>query len=227
MIRTFLVLLAATLSSGAQEAVRLRAKLDELPKPWVKKLHRLTADEYEATIRYWQKKHPRNLTAEVPGKTREGESLYLLKITDPDVSDDDKQIALITALHAGPERSGTTTSMHLIEWLLSDDPEAVETRRRQIVLIMPIINPYAYFETDRFGTSVGIDPYTGSGPQNWDLKTMTFKAAKEMRNCKRFWMWSIAIVRKSTSTCTALVSRNTPRISWAIAVAMRVKRCSK
>ncbi len=186
MIRTFLVLLAATLSSGAQEAVRLRAKLDELPKPWVKKLHRLTADEYEATIRYWQKKHPRNLTAEVPGKTREGESLYLLKITDPDVSDDDKQIALITALHAGPERSGTTTSMHLIEWLLSDDPEAVETRRRQIVLIMPIINPYAYFETDRFGTSVGIDPYTGSGPQNWDLKTMTFKAAKEVPELQTF-----------------------------------------
>ena len=186
MIRILPALMAIALTCGAQEAAKLKAKLDQLPKPWVKKLHRLTADEYEATIRHWQKRHPRILSVEVPGQTREGKSLYLLKITDPDVVDEDKQVALITALHAGPERSGTTTGMHLVEWLLSDDPEAAETRRRQIVLIMPIINPHAYFKTDRFGTSVGIDPYTGSGPQNWDLKNMTFKAAKEVPELQTF-----------------------------------------
>ncbi|MGB0581552.1 MAG: M14 family zinc carboxypeptidase [Limisphaerales bacterium] len=185
MTRPLLAFLATTLVASAQDA-KLKAKLDQLPKPWVKKLHRLTAAEYESTIRHWQKKHPKLLTVEVPGKTREGEPLYCLKITDPKVTDEDKQIALITALHAGPERSGTTTAMHGIEWLLSDDAEAKETRRRQIVLFMPIINPYAYFKTDRFGTSVGIDPYTGSGPKNWDLKTMTFKAAKEVPELQTF-----------------------------------------
>jgi len=186
MTRLLFALIATTLAASAQEATKLKAKLDQLPKPWVKKLHRLMPAEYEATIRHWQKQHPQTLTVEIPGRSREGEPLYCLKITDPKTSDEDKQIALITALHGGPERSGTTTAMHCIEWLLSDDPEARETRRKQIILVIPIINPHAYFKTDRFGTSVGIDPYTGSGPQNWDLKTMTFKSAKEVPELQTF-----------------------------------------
>lgn len=185
----FVLLLAVSLTSfasSAQEADQLRAKLDRLPKPWIRKLHRLTEPQYEATLKHWQAKHPRILTLEIAGRTREGTPLHLLKITDPETDDADKQIALISALHGGPERSGTTTAMHIVEWLLSEDPEAAETRRKQIVLIMPIINPHAYFKTDRFGTSVGIDPYTGGGPQNWDLKTMTYKAAKEVPEVNAF-----------------------------------------
>ncbi len=169
-----------------QSAEELARKLDRLPKPWIEKLHRLTAPEYEATLRHWAGKHPRILTLETAGRSREGTKLHLLKITDPKTDAGDKQIALITALHGGPERSGTTTAMHLIEWLLSNEPEAAETRQKQIVLVIPIINPHAYFTTDRFGTSVGIDPYTGGGPQNWDLKNLTFKAAKEVPEVRAF-----------------------------------------
>tara|TARA_Y100001934_G_scaffold117281_1_gene143607 strand:- start:7170 stop:8792 length:1623 start_codon:yes stop_codon:yes gene_type:complete len=186
MTRIILALAATTLVLNAQEAAKLKAKLDQLPKPWVKKLHRLSADEYEATIRHWEKKHPKLLTVEVPGRTREGEPLYLLKITDPDFPDNDKQIALISALHGGPERSGTTTAMHCIEWMLSDDAEAKETRRKQIVLFMPIMNPYAYFKTDRFGNSVGIDPYTGADTRNWNLEDLTYKQADEVPEIKAF-----------------------------------------
>jgi hypothetical protein len=182
----FVLLLICFLQAHGQEAANLARKLDRLPKPWTGKLHRLTAPEYKATLRHWQAKHPQFLTLESAGRSREDDNLHLLKITDPKVDDADKQIALITALHGGPERSGTTTAMHLIEWLLGDDPEAIETRRRQIVLLIPIINPYAYFKTDRFGTSVGIDPYTGGGPQNWDLKNLTYKAAKEVPEVKAF-----------------------------------------
>ena len=153
----------------AQEADRLKAKLEALPKPWARKLHRLTEGEYEATLSYWQARHPRILKLETPAKTKEGSGIHLLRISEPGADDADKQVALITALHGGPERSGTTTCMRVIEWLLSDDAEALETRRKQIVLLMPIINPHGYFTTDRFGNSSGIDPYTGGGPQNWDL----------------------------------------------------------
>jgi hypothetical protein len=186
LIPLFLCLTPAPSNGQAAAATRLAAKLDQLPKPWTRKLHRLTAPEYEATLKYWQATHPEILSLEIPGRSREGVPLYLLKITDPGIDDATKQIALISALHGGPERSGTTTAMHLIEWLLSDDPEAVETRRKQIILMMPIINPYAYFTTDRFGTSVGIDPYTGGGPQNWDLRNMVYKAAKEIPEVKTF-----------------------------------------
>ena len=65
--------------------------------------------------------------------------------------DEDKQVALVTALHGGPERSGTTTALRLIEWLMGDSDLAKETRRKQIVLVIPIANPYAFFTTDRFG----------------------------------------------------------------------------
>ena len=86
-----------------------------------------------------------------------------------------KQHALITALHGGPERSGTTTTMALAEWLLGDSEEAREIRANQIVLLMPIPNPYAYFVTDRFGNSLKIDPYTGGSTPGWDFETQTFK----------------------------------------------------
>lgn len=187
LLIAFVLGLSTERSSGqGPVAAELAAKLDQLPKPWVRKLHRLTAGEYEATLQHWQSAHPKILSLETVGKSREGVALRLLKITDRNADDASKQVALITALHGGPERSGTTTAMHLIEWLLSNDAEAVETRRKQIVLIMPIINPHAYFTTDRFGTSVGIDPYTGGGPQNWDLKKLTFKAAKEVPEVKAF-----------------------------------------
>ena len=180
----FLVLLPT--ASSAQDTPSLKTKLAALPQPWTEKLHRLTAEEYEATLKHWRTKHPRLLKLETPARTREGAGIHLLKITAPETRDADKQIALITALHGGPERSGTTTCMRVIEWLLSDDAEAVETRRRQIVLLMPIINPHGYFTTDRFGNSSGIDPYTGGGPQNWDLKTMTYKAGKDVPEVKAF-----------------------------------------
>jgi len=186
MIRILLALCMTAAWVMGQGAETVRARLAQLPKPWVKKLHRLTEREYEATLDYWERKHSRYLTREVAGRSREGKPLHLLKITDPDAPEADKQIALITALHGGPERSGVTTAMHLVEWLLSDDPEAAQTRRRQIVLVLPILNPYAFFETDRFGTSAGIDPYTGGGPQNWDLKNMTFLAGDEVPEVKAF-----------------------------------------
>ncbi|MDF1740917.1 MAG: M14 family zinc carboxypeptidase [Verrucomicrobiales bacterium] len=138
-------------------------------------VHRLTADEYEATLSYWKEKYDPILDIERIGESREGMGIFLLKITDPDSPAGEKQHSLITALHGGPERSGTTATMHVIEWLLSDAEDAKLTRKRQEVWIIPIINPYAYFETDRFGNSLKIDPYTGGGVSNWDLKTMTFK----------------------------------------------------
>lgn len=159
----------------AQETETLQQKLARLPQPWQKKLHRLTLKEYTETLKYWEQTHPDLVHVDRIGVTLEGIPLPMLKITDPKTDLQQKQICLVTALHGGPERSGTTAVMHFVEWMLSDDPDAVATRQKQLLLIIPIINPYAYFETDRFGNSQKIDPYTGGGTTNWDLKTFQFK----------------------------------------------------
>lgn len=154
----------------------LLATLSKMPRPWQQKIHRITPEEYSETLRFWAEQYPKILAVEELGKSGDDLPIFLLRITDTDVPDTDKQVCLVTSLHGGPERSGTTTVLHLAEWLLGDSPEAAETRRRQVVLLMPIVNPYAFFVTDRFGNAQGIDPYTGSGPQNWDMATLTFKA---------------------------------------------------
>ncbi len=143
-------------------------------------LHRLTAEEYKMTLDFWAKKFKDRLTVEEIGKTAEGTGIFLLKITDKKTQDNNKQVALISALHGGPERSGTTGVLALTEWLLSDDREAIETRRKQVVLVIPIINPYSYFVTDKFYNSKNIDPYTAGGASNWDFETLTYKKADEV-----------------------------------------------
>ena len=157
----------------------VRARLARMPRPWTEKMHRLTREQYEETLRYWVDAHPESVAVEQVGTSVKGMGLFLMSITDRGVDAADKQVCLFTSLHGGPERSGTTAALHLAEWLMSADPEAVETRRKQLVLIMPMLNPEAFFETDRFCNAHGIDPYTGVGPQNWDLETLTFKRLDE------------------------------------------------
>ncbi len=172
---SLVAMLLVTQNVLGQEA-DLAKVLKGMPQPWHQKMHRLTPAEYAETVRYWGEQQPAVLAVEELGKSGEDLPILLLRITDTTVADADKQVCLITSLHGGPERSGTTTCMHLAEWLLGDSPEAAEVRRRQIVLLMPIVNPYAYFVTDRFGNAAGIDPYTGGGPKNWDMSTLEFKA---------------------------------------------------
>jgi len=159
---------------AADSAADVRQRLAEMPRPWNEAMHRLTLEEYSATLEYWAKQYPNWVAVEKAGQSVKGLPIHLMTITDKETPIEDKQIALFVSLHGGPERSGTTSLMHLAEWLLSDDPQARETRRNQLVLLMPIINPEAFFQTDRFGNAHGIDPYTGRGG-TWNLDTLTFQ----------------------------------------------------
>jgi hypothetical protein len=140
------------------------------------RVHRITLKEYEATLDFWADRYPQQLQIERIGESASGLGIHVLNITDSTVDDADKQVALITSLHGGPERSGTTTVLYLVEWLLGDSDEARETRRKQVVLIMPINHPEAFFNTDRFRNAAKIDPYTGGGPQHWDLQKLEYKS---------------------------------------------------
>ena len=173
-VQLMIMLLAATMA-GAEPRDDGVERLLGLPRPWDQKIHRLTRGEYKETLRYWGDRHGDILSVSEPGQSVEGDPIYVLKITDSSIPPDDKQVIVIAAMHGGPERCGTTTLMHLAQWLLSDDAEAIETRQKQVVLVMPIVNPYAFFVTDDLLNSNGIDPYTGGQAENWDLATMTYK----------------------------------------------------
>lgn len=160
--------------AGLLACLQLVAHAQEKPAPYAP-MHRLTMAEYEGTLRFWKKQHPQWVTLQSRGLSGQNLPVYLLKITDRTVPDTDKQVCLVTALHSGPERTGATGALAVAEWLLGDDALAAETRRRQIVLVMPVINPLAMFFTDRFRNEHGVDPYTGLGVGGkvWDVKSLS------------------------------------------------------
>ncbi len=63
-----------------------------LPQPWKQKVHRITLQEYEATVEYWSERHPGILQVERVGESVEKMPIFLLKITDSSVPDEDKQV---------------------------------------------------------------------------------------------------------------------------------------
>ncbi len=151
-------------------------RLAKAPQPWkTKEKLYPTQEEYEATLEYWVEKYPQLCTVEKRGESLEGLPIFLIKITDKSIADEDKYVVLITGLHVGGERAGGMAIMHAVEWLLSDDPEAVETRKKQIILVMPIVNPYGFFIKEGVNNSQGIDPYAAGRGRWWDLETLTFK----------------------------------------------------
>lgn len=169
-----LTLVSAVGGAAAAAATTTEAGPARLPQPWKNKTERLTMREYEATLRYWQQRYPQLVTVQRRGQSADGLGVYLVRITEASVPDDDKQVALVSTLHGGPERLGVTSALALIDWLLGDSPLAVETRRKQVVLVMPILNPHAFFVSERFGNAAGIDVY--DGPQKlWDLEKIALK----------------------------------------------------
>lgn len=172
---TGLLTFAALLTVHAADSGDVRAALAEMPRPWTAKPNRFTLAECEATLRYWAEKHPGMFSFEKRGATAEGAPIYLAKITDRRVPDADKQVALITATHSGAERTGATSVMRFMEWLLGNSSEAAETRRKQVVLLMPVVNPWGYETTESPFNSRGGDSYSGQRGKAWNLDMLTLK----------------------------------------------------
>lgn len=119
----------------------------------------------EAVLKHWAAEHPERLKLEELGPSVEGRTVYAVTMTDPDVPTDDKEHALVTALHAGIERGAATTVMGIIEWFLSDDPLAADILRNQVVVFLPLPDP------DRYENGVPTPIYgswNAEGPLNPD-----------------------------------------------------------
>lgn len=101
-------------------------------------------EKIEAVLKHWEAEGHATYALEVLGNSVEGRAVYAVTMTDPTVPDEDKEHALVTALHAGIERGAPATVMSIIEWFLSSDPRAADILRRQVVVFLPLVDPDRY-----------------------------------------------------------------------------------
>jgi len=163
------------------------AALARMPRPWQQPVNRFTAEEYDATLRYWAEKHADRLTLVERGRSGDGYPLWLLDLTAKSVPDADKSRVLITGLHCGPERTGATTIMHLVQWLLSDDAEARQTLQRQRVLAMPVMNPHGCFAVESNNNAAGLPVYDGRRGKMFDIPTLTLLEPEKTPELRAFF----------------------------------------
>ncbi len=117
--------------SREEPAVVERLTVIEHPSP----------EELGKGLAQWAEKLPDRFTFESRGSTLEKRPIFMGRITDRRVADEDKQVALLTSAHVAKELNAGTGLLRLMKWLLSDDPEAAEIRRRQVVLVVPYTDP--------------------------------------------------------------------------------------
>jgi hypothetical protein len=101
-------------------------------------------EKIEAVLKHWDGQENANYTLEELGLSVDGRTVYSVTMTDPSVPNENKEHALVTALHAGIERGASTTVMSIIEWFLSSDPRAQDILRNQVVVFLPLVDPDRY-----------------------------------------------------------------------------------
>ena len=126
-------------------------------------------EKLQARLEQWQGDFKSLCEVEILGKSAQGRPLYAARLTDSSAPDEDKEHVLLTALHSGIERSGTTSLFSMMRWLLlSGDPVAHEILRRQIVIVMPVPNPDGYVLGSSSNTADlwAYQSWTLNGPMN-------------------------------------------------------------
>jgi hypothetical protein len=114
----------------------------------------LSAD-VEAHIKKVRNAHPDLVKVRNVIDSVEGRPIWAMTVTDPSVSDADKQNVLVVGGQHGNEESGRIVALGLIDWLVT--PSAAQTRRKQKIVVMPSINPDSA-ETDMHANAIGVQP---------------------------------------------------------------------
>lgn len=77
----------------------------------------------------------------VEGKSHSGRNIWVVKLTDPSVADEGKHRIFVNGRLHPYETGGTYICESIINYLLSDDPEAVRIRSKHIVYVLPMLSP--------------------------------------------------------------------------------------
>lgn len=117
-----------------------------MPKPRYKVLPHPSVAEIEAGLKRWTRRKPQCLIVERVGRSVSGRPILAAWVTDQSLPDDDKQHVLLTTTHAGCELNSCTGVLHLLRWLISNDPDATRLRSRYVVGVLPCCDPDGYEE---------------------------------------------------------------------------------
>jgi murein tripeptide amidase MpaA len=126
--------------------------------------------------------HPMVDTLVVLTHTLQGRPFHLVKITDASVPDTEKGAVWGTARQHPAEVAGSWMAEGLIDWLLGEDPQAVELRRKAIFYLMPFLNPDGVALGNYRVNSVGMNlnrEWTNRNPANAPTVAAAAQAMEE------------------------------------------------
>jgi hypothetical protein len=183
----FLIFLVSSYASD------LSSKLEKMPKPWTEPTRRPSLLQYIGIMHYWEEKYPEYYKLEKVADSLKNKPVYLAIITDQKVSDDNKNVILITGFHSGAERTGALALLNFMEWLLGDSKTAVESREKNIILMMPLVNPDGFFGAESNFNPKRIDPYSAGRGRDFDIPNLKLKNPQDspeissyIKVCDRF-----------------------------------------
>src|SRR5690606_14666135 len=78
------------------------------------------------------------------GKSVEGRDILVAIVSDHTIDEDKKEISLFLACEHGDEKTGATTMLQMIDWLVGAEPAAAAARKSQAIYIIPVVNPDGY-----------------------------------------------------------------------------------
>lgn len=145
----------------------------------------LNNSNYQALFSAYASVYPDFLELEKLGESTGGYSLYVLKITDKKVPQDEKFNIVIACLHAGVEHSGTGAAMSVADFLLSAGGD--KYRKKFTVWIMPILNPDGLFDLQSNGNANNIDPYSGNRGEEFSPDDLSLKNPDKSPEIKAFF----------------------------------------
>jgi len=148
----------------------------------------LPIEEFPAYMEGWCRKKPGFVTVSSIGKSG-GYDILKAVFTDPGVSDEDKQVVLLTAQHS-VEFSGVTTVLSVGNYLVSDAPEAGEMLKKLIIVMIPCSNAYSYARQDpanQFVNEAGICEYAAFDYNGISYDAQTAPAAHAVQQTIDFY----------------------------------------
>ena len=91
----------------------------------------------------------------VIGKSEDGKwDIPAVVVTNRDVPKEDKQVAIITLARHGQEKGARVVAPEIINYLVSN--AAAETREKQIVIVVPVVNPEGVVLDEFHSSAYGI-----------------------------------------------------------------------
>jgi len=106
----------------------------------------LTLVEIERYLDELEEKYSHIVKLQSIGKSSGGRNIKAVLITDNDISESDKEVAIVMGLRHGDEIGVVPAVIKVLDWLVSDDGKI--TRERQKVIVIPVVNPDGFIKQE-------------------------------------------------------------------------------